>query len=137
MKTHLVKISILAVMAACAAEAQTATPLEANIPFDFVLGNKTLPAGQYLVSHDSHDQAVVILRSPEHQAAMVLGTNLTSAEVQRTGKLVFHRYGTQCFLTEVWEPGHDNGSKLPQTSQEREILAQHSVQPRVTIVALR
>ena len=51
MKNHLVSIVVLWVLSLCPSfvHAQTAhhAPLTVKVPFEFVVGNQTLPAGSY------------------------------------------------------------------------------------------
>ena len=49
MKTNLLQTSLVAVLAAAAAFAQSPTRLHATIPFDFLVGDKVMPAGDYKV----------------------------------------------------------------------------------------
>jgi hypothetical protein len=57
--------------------------------------------------------------------------------VQKTGKLVFHRYGNEYFLSEVWTPGDEWGHRLSKTRREREIAATGSIHGSQTMIVLR
>ena len=72
MKTNLLRTSIVAVLAATAAFAQNSTRLQANVPFDFIVGNQALPAGQYTVDRGPADGIVMIRSADGKNASMVL-----------------------------------------------------------------
>jgi hypothetical protein len=136
MKTNLLRLSIVAVLAAAAAFAQSST-LHANVPFDFIVGTQVLPAGQYTVDSGSLHSTVIIRSNDCMRAAMaVLGSGLRSTATSNRGKLVFHRYGDTYYLTEIWQPGNE-GHQLPETSRERELAAKLGAPPRATIAAVR
>src|SRR5712691_10280680 len=133
MKTHLLRTSILAVLAAAAVHAQGQT-LRVNVPFDFILRSQTLRTGQYTVDQGAISGAVII-KGVDHQGgAVAIGLALQSVAVQNEGKLVFHRYGNTYFLTEVWGPGN-YGRQLPKTNREREMAAQLLIPHNTTLVA--
>ena len=74
--------------------------VEANVPFDFVVGTKTMPAGEYKLSLNGKG----MLRIAQANGSDVVG--IIAAPVQgndnATPRLLFHRYGNRSFLTEVW-----------------------------------
>jgi hypothetical protein len=136
MKTFLLRTSMIAMLAVVSVIASSAAPLRADIPFDFILGKKTMPAGPYLVDH-SLSGGTLIIRASNQKASAVVGTTTLNSVDYSEGKLVFHRYGDQYFLAEVWTPGSDAGRKLPQSSLERELSAQQPTPTVPTAVALR
>jgi hypothetical protein len=135
MKTHLIQTAFAALALAAAGYAQSAQPLQVTLPFDFVAGSRTLPAGQYTVSQPVNT-SVVAFRSARGAPGVVVLTNRVESPGRREiAKLVFHRYGDRYFLSEVWGT-EDSGSQLRKTAQERE-LAQDSRKHLATIFAAR
>ena len=132
MNAQFVRCSILALAAAYAAPAQTARTLKASVPFAFTVQGRDMPAGEYVVDR-ANNSATIILKCREHSISVIVPTNtLESPNSQNTGKLVFHRYGDQYFLAEVWGDGRD-GRQLPPTKQERNLALQRA--PERAIVA--
>ncbi len=132
MKKHLLRLSILAALAASASFAET---YYFTVPFNFVSESKTLPAGSYLLDSSAVPGAVVV-RSEDRKITFALtGASMTSANGGPNGKLVFHRYGNQYFLEQVWTRG-GAGRQLRQSAQERE-LAAHGERPASKNIALR
>jgi hypothetical protein len=48
--------------------------------------------------------------------------------------LVFHRYGSQYFLAQVWSAGNSEGRELPRSRAEREVASNN--QPAAQLVAI-
>ena len=135
MKTNLLRTSLAAVLTAAAAYAQGPTPLQANVPFDFIVGNRMLSAGQYTVDQGTVLGAVVIRCSDCKGAAIAIGPALHSSVTWNEGRLVFHRHGNTYFLVEVWGPGQ-GGRQIPKSSRERELSARAG-HPVTILAALR
>ena len=132
MKTQLIQTAVAALALAAAGYAQSARDLKVTVPFDFVAGSRTLPAGQYTVSQSNNWSAIVIRSAAPAAGAVMLTNRVESPGRQEIGKLVFHRYGDRYFLSEVWGTDRSTGSQLPKPAQERE-LAQHSRPDLATI----
>ena len=135
MKTQLLRTSILALVVAAGAYAQTAQRFQANIPFDFAAGSQNLPAGHYTLDPGTAPGTVIIKSADNNAVAMVMANAIRSVGSQKDATLVFHRYGNQYFLAEVWGAS-DSGYQLPKTSLERE-LARRSVPDSATVLAKR
>jgi hypothetical protein len=136
MKMHLLRTSILAAAAAVAVHAQTLN-FRVNVPFDFIVGSQTLPAGQYSVDVKTVSRSVSLHCIDRRGAAEAIGLPLPAADgAQNQEMLVFHRYNNTYFLTQVWGNGSD-GRKLPTTKRERELAAQKVNADNITVVALR
>lgn len=110
----------LAAASAVVANGQSSR-LSAQVPFDFVVGDKTLRAGEYHVNSLNDAGNLIVIRSDDGDRA-IRSTNTA----QRRGKeqramLVFHRYGSTYFLSQIWMAGESTGRELPETRQERAI----------------
>jgi len=107
---------------AVAAHAQTNSriALIANIPFQFNIGNKTLPAGDYIVRSISDDYSTVVLRieTRDGRTNAMLVTFTVQGKAQR-GRLVFHRYGSQYFFAQAWVDGDSAGLEAEKSRTER------------------
>jgi hypothetical protein len=61
---------------------------------------------------------------------------------QRSGsdnssKLVFHRYESTYFLSQVWITGNDRGREVPRSPAEREMAAKRMQKGNTVVVAVR
>jgi hypothetical protein len=91
--------------------------MTAQVPFAFHAGNAVFPAGTTAVKH-SGSNAYQYLQSPDRGSIIIPADNQT---VSKKGPcLVFNRYGSEYFLSEVWT---ESGglTKLSATTEERNI----------------
>ena len=135
-------LSLAVMLAAGAVYGNSAGPLTANIPFDFSAGNKTLPAGVYTVMPLTTQNVLRIRHEDSRAAALVITNDAPAQRGPDQTRLVFHRYGDQYFLAQVWTAGDVNGRELRKSRTERELmksrsknLAQNAVEPEVVYVA--
>ena len=134
MKTQLLRMSVFAVVTAASVYAQNPRVGKVTIPFDFTMGTQTMPAGRYTVEHGIA-LPVLTLKSSDRKVQSVITDSIESLDTQTVGKLVFHRYGSEYFLSEAWTPGSKSGSQLQTTSHERELAARVGVQTDTAVVA--
>lgn len=98
------------------AQAQNAnTNLAANIPFDFSVGNKTLPAGEYIVTSVNPASSVKVLqiRSKSGTASAMVRTDSVNGKLQDNARLVFYRHGDQYFFAQAWMAAEGIGMQAP------------------------
>jgi hypothetical protein len=73
--------------------------VRATVPFDFTVGNKLLPAGTYSFKKQS-DRMISITNHDKPIAAIGL-VNEDDGKFPDRGRLLFHKYGSQYFLSEI------------------------------------
>ena len=136
MKTKLIRMSVFTVVTAAAVYAQNpeGMRMKTTIPFDFVVGSRTLPAGQYTVEH-AFASPLLVLKSAGGQVQSIITEGVQSVATPTIGELVFNTYGKQYFLAEVWTPGSNIGRQLHMTSHERELAARRAIPAKATTVA--
>lgn len=133
-------IPVLALLFALAATsfAQSARRTVILIPFDFVAGEKVLPAGTYRVEAVRRDSYTVWeVRSTAGRAGAVVMTSAvgsgTAEEVQP--RLVFQKYGETYVLAQLWPSSDSTGREVVQSRRGRALVA-HNVRPEaVTVMA--
>ena len=111
--------------------------VRANIPFDFVIGTKTLPQGTYTVKFlETSPKVLVISGQDNNEAAFALSITVSAEDTEdNSPKLIFHRYGDQYFLSQVWSGARLAGRELPKSQQEREHLAKGSLEAEIVFIA--
>lgn len=98
------------------------TEVKANVPFDFIVNGSTFPAGEYTLQSVDVQGKVLSIRGVNSQTqGMIVSEDSRSSERSQQTKLVFHRYGNQYFLAEVWLQGDDIGRNLPECPLEKEV----------------
>jgi hypothetical protein len=117
---------------------QAQETLIVNIPFAFVAGQATLPAGEYRVERLEKGSAVVLIHRVQPGASvMVMSIAAQANAPQSDSKLVFNRYGNRYFLSQYWTAGSSHGRLLLKSAREEEIsrIARIETQGQVTLVA--
>ena len=113
----------LIVTSAASSYAGSADRITLQIPFAFTVGERTLPAGTYGVRQLSPG-CVALVSSESGHATMLLTAAIPAERMPTRAKLVFHRYGTQYFLAEVWTPERSQGQQPPTSAAERSLQRQ-------------
>lgn len=122
-------LSLFFMLAVVSVQAQSESKLAVNIPFDFQIGNKVLPAGEYSVKRLT--QTSMLIRSADGQRSAIAVTPRTA----RTGenekaaqeRLVFHKLGNQYFLAQVWMNKGSEGRELNKSDAERQAVKEQNL----------
>jgi len=141
MKRNLIGTSSLVVLSlllsATGAYAQAA--VQAYVPFAFMLGTTQLPAGNYRIA--THDRNLVTISGANTRMVKVA---LYREDSPRKGspKMLFHRFGNQYFLAEIW--GDENRatidfpvSKAERQAQELQVASVPSNASKEVMIALK
>ena len=131
--TMLTLVLLLTAVSVCAQSERSGVM---NIPFNFTVQGKTLPAGEYTIEPNRRDyDKVWLVRSKDGGTSVLFATSRVQArETQEKTKLIFHRYGDQYFLSQIWTPGGNSGRELRMPRQERE-LAKNTIARQTIVVA--
>jgi hypothetical protein len=125
---------MLSMVAAGECRAQSKA-LEANIPFAFEAGSKTMPAGNYRIeSMPTGGGSLQVIRSANGNAKVTNSTIAEAAPDAAAGPgLVFHRYGSQYFLAQI-QTGDGHTRELFPSRKEKEVAHAQS-RTEVALVA--
>jgi len=124
-------------LATASAYAQTGV-VKANVPFNFIVEKTQIPAGEYLIQSLGISSSAMSIESPDRKLVKVVLPNACeSAQAPDTTKLVFHRYGDQYFLAQIWTAGNGRGRELPKTRRESEVAMDYPAQNVVVVATLR
>ena len=129
----LMALTLFAVLMVPATQAQSIT-VSAEIPFDFAVGEKWLPAGEYQVK-PVNERVTLIQSQDARSSALAMTTAVNTGKPSDVTKLVFNRYGEQYFLSKIWTRSSDTGRAFSKSRLEREVAARSGVKPVVTAVA--
>lgn len=121
-------ILVLAVCFAVAGpvvRAQAPNGMVVRIPFAFSVEQQTLPAGEYRIL--PMDGGRLLFRRSDGKAyTTVFSIPVRSRVPAASGKLIFHQYGAQYFLSQLWAPGLEVGRELLQSRKEQEMAKKQS-----------
>jgi hypothetical protein len=110
--------------------------VRANVPFDFIVGGHTLPAGDYEFGTISQG-GVLRVMSESGKASAMTSSSADRDGGSRTAVLVeFHRYGNEYFLYKVWNGSTNYGREIPASRMEREVITRASVSRPETVMVL-
>jgi len=100
-KTALLAVLLLTLGAGSA----RAATIETKIPFDFVVGARTFPAGTYLVEHNDDEPGVLLIRGRDHardSAFILVEPSGDHDPAGDRGALRFTRKDARYWLRDVW-----------------------------------
>lgn len=115
-------VALTITSAVAPAAADSSDSIRVNVPFDFTADHSILPAGKYTIrSAGVNFNGVIRITSDDGQATVFLLTHSAQSIQSRDETVViFHRYGDQYFLFQVWAIGDTIGSEIPKSSLERQ-----------------
>lgn len=137
-------LGFLLVLTAGVAQAQVSGRVNAHIPFNFQIGDKQLPAGDYSIKRVSQNALLIESTDKQQQVLMPFTEEIDNGPnaKQKSERLVFRQYGERYFLAQIWMSRATAGRELTRTDAEREAaralkLAEHGAQPKTVEVAGR
>ncbi|HEY6120980.1 MAG TPA: hypothetical protein VIV66_13545 [Pyrinomonadaceae bacterium] len=98
------------------------TTEKAEIPFDFIVRGKTLPAGTYVLRRiNDTTETLEIENFMNHEHVMFQTEALQSRNAPRRDALLFHRYGDTYFLRQIRVAGEADRLELAKPREERRL----------------
>jgi hypothetical protein len=126
-------VTVLLLSGLMAAQSLTSSSVVANVPFDFMVNNKVIPAGPAVV-RAATGNVLAINNFEAHKGALVASSRASESQGDRT-VMVFERYGSQYFLSEIKIEGSNLSYKLPKSKAEAELRAQNAPASQLTLLA--
>jgi hypothetical protein len=102
------------------ANAQITNALQAHVNHSFVIGDKTLPPGEYTfrMEGDSNLGVMTVQNKNGDTVAQFNVRQSIDTQTPKHSQLVFRRYGNTEFLSKVYEGGTKNGVAVTETAKE-------------------
>jgi hypothetical protein len=122
--TALIIISLLMSVGMVSAHAQIGdSRVETDVPFQFIVGRTTLPAGKYeILNPGEFSPSVLEIRSLDGRSAVLFTTGSVQANHTPTNsELVFNKYGDSYFLYQIWVQGEQTGDQIEPSRTEQEL----------------
>jgi hypothetical protein len=127
---------MLIALSGLAAAQSASSRIVAQVPFDFMVSNKTIPAGEIVLKSDNPEKSLWLVQNRDAKTGLF---SLASVMDQTTDAantvLTFHRYGNQYFLSEIKIEGTNVSYDLPETKAESEIRARNLTPTDSKVVA--
>jgi len=105
--------------------------LNATIPFDFTVGAKSFPAGDYSVKR-LNEHVLLIQNANDLTGVMTVVMPGEPSKKPGTSVIIFNRYGNRYFFSAV--SGDSQGWRLHPSAVEKELIAK-AAPPKPVIVA--
>jgi len=118
-------------------QAENVPFIKVSVPFNFAVGNQTLPAGDYTISDsDVHPQSVIWLQSSDGKHIAVVHTHPAFAlDPSARTQLIFQHSGDEYFLSQLWTLGSTSGREVQLSDRAKELAKNGSSSDVATIVA--
>ena len=117
-----ITLTIVFAATAVSARAQSIPRVKAEIPFEFVVGDRTMAAGEYVVLSSIQDGSAVTIRNAKTADSTIrLSNSMEPSRNDERARLVFHRYGKTYFLAEIWPGADATGRRLLKSKSERAV----------------
>lgn len=131
MRKHCLRILIVLFSFAglgIAARAQVRDQVAVTIPFEFVVGGKTLPAGTYKVNRvtDTNRKTLILHSFENHTSVLVVPSQVEDASTDKA-YVSFERVGGQYFLSKIATA--DDVFTIPVSRSESMQVAAHNSAP--------
>ena len=136
MKSRMNRVLTVGMMLAAAVTAVPAQvqqkALTADVPFQFYVGSHLMPQGAYRVDEAANGRIAWLRAMGQDALQGAVTYNVIGKKVVEPARLVFHRYGNEFFLAEIWSGTSAPGKGLAVSPREEE-LARTGV-PRIVAV---
>jgi len=110
----------------------------ANVPFEFTVANKVMPAGQWTAQRATIGEGMLLIRNLDANITVpsvtLPGESKTEA---RTCALVFNRYGDRYFLTAIKVEGDRETYRIPENKAEAELRSENRPAEEVIVASLK
>src|ERR1700752_241450 len=121
------------------AQVDTVPQIEVNVPFAFVVGDTTLPAGKYEIrTIDDTADDVLEIRGAKNRTSVVFDTSDTltrGQQIESKTELVFDKVDGQYFLSQIWVAGSSTGNELTESRMEKKLTADGRQSEKQSVVA--
>jgi hypothetical protein len=118
------------------AQLKPAQKIIANVPFEFIVGNKVLPAGQWTAQRATMSDKTLLIRNLD--AGIAVNSFTLPGESKAAPLscvLVFKRYGDRYFLSGIEVEGDRATYQIPETKAEAELRSENRHASEEVIVA--
>lgn len=110
--------------------------IRTQVPFRFVVGGQTYPAGEYAVKTlVSHSNLIYLQNRNQAKSAMTITRTVGSGTPAKHTVLLFHEMGNTYFLYQVWAEGSCVGLEFRSSPAEEELALNAAKTETVTVAA--
>jgi hypothetical protein len=131
-------VTVILLSGLAAAQLKSDDKLVARVPFQFMVANKIVPAGQCEVRLAASIGGTLIFSNTEAKVGLLVATSPGETR-EAAGKysLVFNRYGNHYFLSGIKIQGSKAMYRMPENKAEAELRAQNVPATEEVLLASR
>jgi hypothetical protein len=111
--------------------AQITNTIQAHIDHSFVIGNTTLPPGEYTFQMAQNSELQLMTATSENDKTSVsfIVESAIDDHTPRHSELIFRKYGDTEFLSKIFESGSKTGAEITESSRAEKRFAQQGLHP--------
>jgi hypothetical protein len=133
-----VAVTLMVLSGMAAAQLIGSSRIVAQVPFEFVVANKIVPAGECEVQSATMDGKTLVIRNAGAKVGLLSASSLTEGQEGASHyALVFNRYGDRYFLSGIKIEGSKVTYRLQESKAEAELRAQNASAAEETLLASR
>ena len=119
-------LALMVLPGLAAAQLNSSQKIMAQVPFEFVVANKPVPAGEYTIQPSVFEGSTLLIRNTRASVSL-FSAQMPSEDKTPAGSyaLVFKVYGSQHFLWKIKVKGSRVTCRLPESKAEAELRAQN------------
>jgi len=132
----LVVVTLVVLSGMAAAQLNSGSKIVTQVPFEFVVANKVVPAGEWVVRIAIVDGNILDISNAQTNAGVFSPSSRTEAKQPASYyALVFKQYGDRYFLSGIKLQGSKIAYRLPESKAEAELRAQNVSATEETLLA--
>ena len=132
----IVVVTLVVLSGMAAAQLNSGSKIVAQVPFEFVVANKIVPAGKCVVRTATLEGKVLTIENPDANVGLFSGSSQTESKQSAPHyALVFNQYGDRYFLSGIKLQGSKIAYRLPESKAEAELRAQNVSTTEETVLA--
>ena len=129
--TYVLVFACFSTLAVLVSNAQT-VGLRVDIPFNFNVAERALPAGQYLIL--APQGGTLRITGPNGAAALTMTNEISGRyPLAGPGAVVFNCYGKRCFLAQFWTARTQFGQEIGKCRLEKELAREREQVASITL----
>jgi len=115
------------------------TRVVAQVPFDFIVGDKVIPAGELIVQPATAADETISIRNTDAKIGLFSPTSpVETRKAAGASALIFHKYGDRYFLSAIRLEGTRTSYEVPQSRAETELNDQKApFVENITVTSLK
>ncbi len=129
-------MTLVALSGMAAAQLIGSTRVVAQVPFEFMVANKIVPAGECVVQAITMEGKTLMIRNAEAKVGLLSPSSQSEGEQGASHyALLFKHYGNRYFLSGIKLQGSNITYRLPESKVETELRAQSVATTEETLLA--